>query len=46
MLCLDALKLNGNLFTGDDVGSKVDVTETTTTNLATNTVFVTNTKIL
>lgn len=46
VLGLDALELDGNLFTGDDVGSEIDITETTTTNLSTDAVLVTNAKIL
>jgi len=46
VLGLDTLKLDGNLFTGDDVGSEVDVTETTTTDLTTNAVFIADAKIL
>lgn len=46
VLGLDALKLNGNLLTGDDVGSEVDITEGATTNLAADAVFVTDAKVL
>ena len=46
VLSLDGLKLDGNLFARDYVGSKVDVTERTATNLATDTVLVTDAKIL
>jgi hypothetical protein len=41
VLGLDTLKLNGNLLTGDDVGSKIDVTETATPNLSADAVPVT-----
>jgi hypothetical protein len=41
VLGLDTLKLNGNLLTGDDVGSKIDVTETATPNLSADAVLVT-----
>lgn len=46
VLGLDTLKLDGDLFTGDDVGSKVDITKTSATDLSANTVFVANAKIL
>lgn len=46
MLSLDRFKLDSNLFTGDDVGAEIDITERTTTDLSTNTVFVAYTKIL
>jgi hypothetical protein len=46
MLGLDTLKLDSNLFTGDNVGSEVDVTERTTTNLTTDAVFIADAKIL
>jgi hypothetical protein len=46
VLGLDTLELDGNLFARDDVGSEVNVTETTTTDLTTNAVFVSDAKIL
>lgn len=46
MFRLNALELDGNLLAGDDVGSKVDVTERATTNLAADAVFITDAKIL
>jgi hypothetical protein len=46
VLGLDALKLDGNLFTRDNVGTEVDVTEGTTTDLAADAVLVANAKIL
>jgi hypothetical protein len=46
VLGLNALKLDGNLFTGDNVGTEVDVTETATTDLTTDAVFVAYAKIL
>lgn len=46
MLGLDRLKLDGDLFARDDIGAKVDVTERTRTDLASNSVLVANTKIL
>jgi hypothetical protein len=46
VLGLDALELDGNLLTGDDVGSEVDITEGATTNLAADAVFITDAKIL
>lgn len=46
MLSLDRLKLDSNLFTRDDVGTKVDITKGTTTDLSTNAVFITHAKIL
>jgi hypothetical protein len=46
VLSLNRLKLDGNLFTRDDVGSEVDVTETTTSDLTTDTVFIADAKIL
>ena len=46
MFGLNALKLDGNLFTGDDVGSEVNITETATTDLTTDAVFIAYTKIL
>jgi hypothetical protein len=46
VLGLDALELDGNFLTGDDVGSEVDITEGATTNLAADAVFITDAKIL
>ena len=46
VLGLDALKLDGNLLSRDDVGSEVDVSERAATNLTSNTVLVTNAEIL
>jgi hypothetical protein len=46
VLGLDALKLDGNLLAGDDVGPEVNVTETAATNLTTDTVLVADAKIL
>jgi len=46
VLCLDALELDGDLFTRDDVGAEVDITEGSAANLAANAVLVTNAKIL
>jgi hypothetical protein len=46
VLGLDALELDGNLFTRDDVGSEVNVTEGTATDFTTDTVFITHAKIL
>ena len=46
MLGLDRFELDGDFFPRDDVGTKVDVAETTTANLTANAVFVANTKIL
>lgn len=46
MLGLDALKLDGNLLAGDDVGSQVDVTERAGSDLASDAVFVTDAKVL
>lgn len=45
MLGLDGLKLDGNLFTRDDVDAEVDVTEGTRTNLLTDAVLAADTKI-
>jgi len=42
---LHALELNGNLFTRDDIGSEVNVTETATTDLSSNAVFIADAKI-
>jgi hypothetical protein len=46
MLGLYTLELDGDFFTRDDVGSEVDVTEGPTTDLTTDAVFITYTKIL
>ena len=46
MLGLDALELDGDLLTGDDVGAEVDVTETTTSDLTADAVLVSYTEIL
>jgi len=46
VLGLDRLKLDGNLFTGDDVGAEVDITEAATSDLTTDAVLVADTKIL
>lgn len=46
MLGLDALELDGNLLTRDDVGSEVDVTEGARSDLTADTVFVTDSQIL
>lgn len=46
VLGLDALELDGDLLTRDDVGSEVDVSERSTTNLAANTVLVADAEIL
>lgn len=46
MLGLDALQLDGNLLTGDDVGPEVDVTEGAGADLPANTVFITDAEIL
>lgn len=46
MLGLDALELDGDLLTGDDVGAEVDVTETATSDLTADAVLVTYTEIL
>lgn len=46
MLGLDGLKLDGNLLSRNDVGTKVDVTEGTGTDLTTDAVLVTDAKIL
>jgi len=45
VLGLDRLQLNGNLLARDDVGSEVDITETSTTDLTTDAVFVADAKI-
>jgi hypothetical protein len=46
VLGLDRLKLDGNLFTRDDVGAEVDVTEAATSDLTTDAVLVADAKIL
>jgi hypothetical protein len=46
VLRLDALELDGNLLTGDDVGSEVDITERTTTDLTADAVLVADAEIL
>lgn len=46
MLGLDRLKLDGNLFTRDDVCAQVNVTERATANLAADTILITDPKIL
>jgi hypothetical protein len=46
VLGLDTLELDGNLFARDDVGSEVDITKTTTADLSSDTVFITDAKIL
>lgn len=46
VLSLDTLELDGNLFTGDNVGSQVDVAERTATDLAADAVLVADTEIL
>lgn len=46
MLGLDALELDGDLLSGDDVGSEVDVTERARSDLAPDAVFVTDAKVL
>jgi hypothetical protein len=46
VLGLNTLQLNGNLFTGDDVGAEVDITERAGADLSTDTVLVTNAEIL
>jgi hypothetical protein len=43
---LDALKLDGNLLSGDDVGAEVDITKTATSDLATDPVLVTDAEVL
>lgn len=45
VLGLDRLKLDGNLFTGDDVGAEVDITEAATSDLTTDAVLVADAKI-
>lgn len=46
MLRLNGFELDGNFFARDDVGAKVDIAEGTGTNLAANTVLVTDAEIL
>lgn len=46
MLGLDALELDGDLFSRDNVGAKVDVTEGARSDLSADTVLVTDTQIL
>lgn len=46
MLGLDALELDGNLFSGDDVGTEIDITKGTRSDLSANTVFITDTQVL
>lgn len=46
MLGLDRLKLDGNLLSGNDVCSEVDVAKRTGADLAANPVFITDAKIL
>ena len=46
MLSLDALKLDGNLLSGYDVGAEVDIAERTTTDLTTDAVLIADAKIL
>lgn len=46
VLGLDALELDGNLFSRDDVSAQVDVTERSGTNLAADAVLVTDSEIL
>ena len=46
VLGLDRLELDGNLLSGDDIGTEVDVTEGAASNLASNAVLVTNAEIL
>ena len=46
VLGLDALELDGDLLSRDDIGSEVDVSERSTTNLAANTVLVADAEIL
>lgn len=46
MLGFDGLELDGNLFARNDVGSQIDITERTRTNLAANAVLVTDAKVL
>lgn len=46
VLGLDAFQLDGNLFAGDDVGTEVNVTKGTGTDLSTDAVLVTDAEIL
>ena len=46
VLGLDALELDGNLLSRDDVGSEVDVSERSRANLASDAVLITNAEIL
>ena len=46
MLSLYRLKLDGNLFARDDVGTEINITEAATSDLATDAVLVANTEIL
>ena len=46
VLGLDRLKLDGNLFTRDDVGAEVDIAEAATSDLTTDAVLVADAKIL
>ena len=46
MLGLDALELDGNLLARDDVSSEVDITEGAAPDLTTDTVLITDAKIL
>jgi len=46
MLSLHALKLDGNLFTRDDVCTQVDISEAAAADLPTDAVLVTDAKIL
>jgi hypothetical protein len=46
MLSFYALKLNSNLFTRDDVGTKVDISEAAAAYLPANAVLITHAKIL
>lgn len=46
VLGLDRLKLDGNLFTRDDVGAEIDITEAATSDLTTDAVLVADTEIL
>lgn len=46
VLGLDALELDGDLFAGDDVGTQVNVTERTRSDLSADTVLVTDSQIL
>lgn len=46
VLGLDALELDGNLFSRDDVGAEVDITERTRSDFSADTVLVTDAQIL